>query len=273
MVNENYNFNEETSKCGYFTLEEYKEIKGLTLVHYNCGRLNDKNRLKFADIKKNIISEHLSIFCLSETWLTDDDDTGDFLIPGFSSFRQDRNFEICKSSGGGLLTYVKNNLSADDKCYSHLNINQFELECQFISIKKKHCKEIIVVNCYRCPDNKTIESRQTAIDKLLSNIKSITNYQHKSFIINGDLNFNTDTTNINENSNSTHTSDYIEKICLELGLVNLITENTCFRDDSSSTLDLILTNLSNISKQGIIHYSHFDHCPVFVSKKTRARQY
>ena len=104
----NNNASNVNNDCRYFTLEEFKELKGFVLVHFNCGKLNDKNRLKIADIKKNLISDSLSVLCLSETWMCDADDSGEFLIPGFNLFRQDRNFNLSKSSGGvSLLIFLR----------------------------------------------------------------------------------------------------------------------------------------------------------------------
>ena len=70
---------------------------------------------------------------------------GSYFIPGFRIYRQDRDFSKSKSSGGGLLTYVRENLISDDKIYSHLNVNERELECYFIKIRKKESKDIMSI--------------------------------------------------------------------------------------------------------------------------------
>ena len=263
-LNEEENNFDSGTASRYYSLEEYRKIKGFILVHFNAGNLN---KLKFIDIKANIISPNTSALCLSETWFNPRTDMGDYLLDGFKYFRQDRNPQYCKSSGGGLITYIRDDLIADDKCYEHLNLNIFEIECQFICIKKKHCKDIVIVNCYRCPENKTIESRNIAIDKISNNIKLIPNYQQKQFIINGDLNLNTDSLFISDDSNAVHTSDYVDKLCNTFNLNNFISDHTCFRNDSATTIDLILSNMNHISEHGVLDYIQVEHRPVFICKR------
>ena len=182
-------------------------------------------------------------------------------------FRQDRDTVASKSKGGGLLIYTRDSLSADDTVYSSLNVNTYELECQFLNITKKHCKDIVIINCYRLPDNRSIESRTFAIDKIINNIKSINNYQNKYYMIVGDLNLSVERDDLDPESNAIHTKDYIDKLCNEINLVNLIDKSTCFRGMSQSTIDLILTNISHVYSHGILDYGDYDHRPVYLAKR------
>ena len=125
----------------------------------------------------------------------------------------------------------------------------------------------MIVNCYRLPDNKSIESRNWAIDKIIENIKSINNYQNKYFALVGDLNLSVEMNDDCQETNAIHTKDYIDKLCNELNLHNLIDKSTCFRGNSKSTIDLILTNISNIPCRSILDYGHYDHRPVMISKR------
>ena len=102
-------------ECQYIEIEKYKELKGFVLVSYNCGGLTAE---RLVDINDSLISPYTSVLCLSETHLNSMDDTGSYMIPGFNIFRQDRNTSLSKSSGGGLLTYVNESLTADDTIYS-----------------------------------------------------------------------------------------------------------------------------------------------------------
>ena len=265
--------------CKYFSVEEYQKCSGLVIVHMNCGQLLD---WKFDNILTSLVTPHLGVLALSETFFDKSTDINSFNIPNFSKFRQDRDFSQCdKLSGGGLVTYVNNKLICDGECYSPLNINNSFLECQFILIKKEHCKDIIFVNCYRPPDNRTIESRNIAINSLANNIKKIKNYQNKSLIITGDFNLDcfdfddvlNDNIIIDENgseiSNATKPRDYIDNLCTDLGLLNLINKPTCFKGTASTVLDLILSNATNLSNYGIIDFSFHshEHRPVFLTKQ------
>ena len=85
--------------CSYWTINNFHNVKGLVLVHFNVGYLNAE---KFADVKVNLVSENTDVLCLSESGLNEKDDSGFYFIPGFKLYRQDRNFSKSKSSGGGV---------------------------------------------------------------------------------------------------------------------------------------------------------------------------
>ena len=155
--------------------------------------------------------------------------------------------------------------------------------------KKEHAKDIIFINCYRAPDNKTISSRDKAIDLIIENIKKIENYHKKYIVLTGDLNLDfssnidskvviadnvdeinnvtNDNVSTQEDNTGTKPSDYIDKLCSEFGLTNLIDKKTCIRENSASIIDLLLTNLNNICMVGVLEYCHFDHRPVFCIKR------
>ena len=265
-------------KCDYYSIEDYKKAQGLIFTQFNCGCLDD---WKFEDIKTSLISPHTGVLSLCETFFDSNVDQNSYNISNFTKYRQDRNLLACdKLSGGGLVTYINNKLISDGDCYAHLNVNDSYLECQFILIKKKECKDIIFINCYRAPDNKTIFARNKAINYLIENIKKIEKYQKKCIIISGDLNFdcfnNEDEDQLNdaipanefeEISNAIRPKEYIDNLCTDLGIENLITKPTCFRGQSSTALDLFLTNMTNICNFGILDFSHFDHRAVFLCKQ------
>ena len=260
LENRNY-----VGECSYYTVNEFREVKGLVMVHFNCGILSVE---KLADIKVNLVSPNTDILCITESGLGPNDENGTYNIDNFIMYRQDRDFEKCKSSGGGLITYIRDTLSADDRIYSHLNVNEPELECYFIKISRKECKDLIVVNCYRMPDNRTIESRLKAVNFITNNIKSIENFDRKHYVILGDLNYNFCISEEEKNnSNAYNSKDYIDMICNELNLNNIINKSTCFRGESESTIDLILTNINNLYAMGVVDFSNFDHRAVFCSKK------
>ena len=96
MVN---NSTDYMGECDYWTVEDFQNIDGLVLVHFNVGYLTPE---KFTDISINLISENTDILCLSETGLCDKDDDGSYFILGFKMYRQDRDFNKSKSSGGGF---------------------------------------------------------------------------------------------------------------------------------------------------------------------------
>ena len=266
-------------KCKYYTVEEYKKAQGLIFTQFNCGELND---WKFEDIKTSLITPHTGVLSLCETFFNNNTDLNSFNIPNFTKYRQDRDLSACdKSAGGGLVTYVNKKLISDGDCFAHLNINNNYFECQFILIKRKACKDIIFINCYRAPDNRTIFSRNKAINYLTENIKKIDKYQKKCIVISGDFNldcYNDEDidildNNISENndtdeiSNATRPREFIDNLCTDLGIENLISKPTCFRGQSSTAIDLYLTNMSNLCNFGIIDFKHTDHRALFICKQ------
>ena len=49
---------DEITGCKYYSLEDYRNLKGLVITHFNCGNIKANEKLTFEDIKKNLVSEY-----------------------------------------------------------------------------------------------------------------------------------------------------------------------------------------------------------------------
>ena len=86
-----------------------KELKGIKI-----GSINIRSLYRSVDeIKIFLNRTELHVLMLQETFLSDQTPDALLEIPGYSLVRQDRNTDTCKSMGGGLCIYVRNNVTFD----------------------------------------------------------------------------------------------------------------------------------------------------------------
>ena len=226
--------------------------KGLKLIHLNVSSL-----LKKIDQLRVIFSTpEVEIITISETWLQTAHPTDSLDINGYACFRQDRSQKLTKKTrGGGLLTYVKNNMA--DNCMSlrKLDICDTFLEAQWLRIERDNVNNIIVCNLYRPPEGNLTE----AIDYLNKCLQSINTTKNDIFIM-GDLNVN---------YKNTLSPNYKKLIFFEHSnnLKQVIKETTRNTDKSKTLIDLILTNAKHIDASGTLDSFISDHQPIFVIKK------
>lgn len=72
----------------------------------NIAQLNVRSLVRhFTEVAYFINEEEIDVFCLTETWLTNDVDSDSLNIPGYSLYRADRG---CNRRGGGVAAYVSN---------------------------------------------------------------------------------------------------------------------------------------------------------------------
>ena len=226
--------------------------KGLHFMHLNIRSILAKG--KFDMLKAQIINSNLSIFTISETWLNQKIPTSMISIPGFSTVRLDRPTSL-KSRGGGLLTYISNDLSYDDNNFNHLNLVNSDIELQCLSLDLEHVRQMIVINIYRPPQGSISKFIETLSDTL-TKMKRTANSE---IYILGDFNIDM------LDKKSKNAKDLFLNIKIFGGLP-LIHEFT--RKSSNSTcIDQIFTNSDFIASSGIIDLNISDHLAIYCSRK------
>ena len=74
----------------------------MSVAHHNVRSV--ASRENFYLLKQTVTSNNFDIFTVSESWLDRTVCDADILIPGYTTFRQDRGPH---KRGGGVLVYVK----------------------------------------------------------------------------------------------------------------------------------------------------------------------
>ena len=198
-------------------------------IYSQINNLWNKNvdRLIFAHLKINsirykismlsdIVAKKIDVFCISDTKLDESFMYSNFLIPGYSiPFRRDRT-----TSGGGLLLYVRSDISSKELKY-------FDLECIFIELNIFRRKWLVV--CFYNHNKIQISNQLDILSNCLN--RYLTDYDN--VILLGYFN-----------------SEMIEnpmiEFCENFNLKNLVKTHTCFKNIESPTcIDLILTNKAN----------------------------
>ena len=231
------------------------ETKGLKLVHLNARSVLPK----IDQLRLTLEDSRIDIITMSETWLHPQIDPAMVRIEGYSLFRQDRTRKHAKGlkKGGGLIVYVKNSLAPGVRTLDSLSVNSAHLESQWLEISREHARNIIVCNVYRPPDGK-IDQAFKALNNSLEQIS----VRKKDLFIMGDLNINYN----NKKSTSYRQLAFFERVN---NLAQLIKNSTRINQQTSTILDLILTNAQYISHAGTLDTYISDHQPIFVVKKKK----
>ena len=209
-----------------------------SVVHLNVQSIRHKLDIIEAELS------NFDILAFSETWLTPSIPNKDLDIFSYSEpFRKDR-----QDGYGGIALYVKENIPC--KLRPDLDVNGLEnlwIEVSLLS------KKILVGIVYRPPN-----SGSHVIDLIENNIETALDAGINNVILCGDF-------NLDYNSNCSRKLKQI----LELYNCNqLIAEPTHFTENSSSTLDLIITNTADSVHiagvgENILDTTVRYHCPVF----------
>ncbi len=195
-------------------------------------------------IREIIIKYKLSIFAVTETWLTPDMSDGEINIDGYRLFRRDRVGRL----GGGVCIYTHHCLKI--KVLNDLSHPLLEMLWLSISLSKRD----IVLGCLYRPPDASVEFWST-LDNTLEVLEG------SDIILMGDLNVNTlDTTDRN--------FAHLKNVCLPLQLKDIVQSPTRISPTTSKCLDVILTNKTEISAPAIIHLDMTDHALVLTTIRT-----
>ena len=183
-------------------------------------------------------------------------------MDGFETFRLDREKgKIAKNNGktkrgGGLIIYVKKDLSAYTKILDQVSSISSDLEQLWICIDKPNVSTKIIANVYRPPNSKLAEG----IEKLSDSVSKALDLVNGELVIVGDF-------NVNYNTRNTPAFKLLKSFEREFHLTQLINTSTRHGNKSSTCLDLVFTNMDHIASSGTLNIEISDHLPVFVVKK------
>lgn len=187
--------------------------KGLYAIHLNIRSLMSKMDL----LRAWLVYNKPQVITLSETWLSNNISDEEIKLDNYVLFRNDRG-----SRGGGLLTYVSSNLTAE---LLSPNVKPQYFEGLFVKIIFHENKRIIIGNIYKPPS-----APAESTDCILSTINSLDCNTEK--IILGDF-----------NSNWLDRSSHRDRnLFNSINLTQLINEPTRVGPSSSSLIDWILVS-------------------------------
>ena len=102
----------------------------------------------------------------TESWFKDTQNSSSYGFPGFILHRVDRAWvddeleydeDGNPKTGGGVCTYIRDDIYHDVYDLSHLNQSCSNIEIQCIRIEKPNNKRVVLVNTYRPPRGCKIE--------------------------------------------------------------------------------------------------------------------
>ena len=187
-----------------------KHVKNIFIGHLNINSL----RNKFESIEF-VIKDNFDIFLISETKLDASFPNAQFGIPGYKSFRKDRNI-----NGGGLIFYVNQDLPC--KLVANYKFPD-NLEILLLEVNLNHSK-FLIVGAYKPPSY----SNDLFLNEL-HNALSFYSALYDDFVLIGDFNIPLGNKALND-------------LCDSFSLKHLITEATCFKGVNPSCIDHIITN-------------------------------
>ena len=222
---------------------------GLTCKGFRMGHINvqgvsnkiDQVRL-LLESDKNLIH----VLGLSETKLNGNHPESVFEINGYQTpYRRDRK----TNSGGGLLIYIKNGVSASRRS----DLEHENLECIWTEVKPVKSKSFLVGNIYR-PPNSSIQWNAIFEDCMETVLR-----EEKEIYIMGDIN-----RDLLNNQIKTAWTDYMEPF----GLTQLVSEATRVTSDSRTLIDHIYSNCpENVTSLDVPKIGLSDHYPIFFTRK------
>ena len=236
------------------TLGDLSAQKGFKLVHLNIRSLFKK----LDQLKILLDSSKIDVVTLSETWLNTSIFSTSINLEGYGLYRQDRSSGNSKKGrGGGLLTYIRKDHSANSEVMPDLNRSNMDIEAQWTLIHRDHCKDMIICNIYRPPRGNI----QKAISYLDECFKQVRADRVEIFVL-GDL-------NINYKNKVSGDFKKLKFFMQTNGLSQLITNTTRNNDKTKSLIDLVLTNSKHVSAAGTLNHFVSDHQPIYVIKKKK----
>ena len=222
--------------------------KGLVMASLNINSL----LAHIGELKIFISTNIVDVLAINETKLDSTIDNQEVNLPGYEIIRNDR--KINGRKGGGVCIYIRcslNYILRDD-------LQAENLENLVIQVNKLRSKPILISTWYRPPDTPT-----AIFDNFEEFIGKMDSTGHEIFLL-GD--FNTDVTpDVNTNN-----SNKLKAIFSTFGLEQLITEPTRVTLNSSTLIDLCVTNTpTKIVNSGVLHLGISDHSLIYMTYKAK----
>ena len=233
-----------------------KSAKGLKFCHLNVRSLLnkvDQFKLQFGDSEIEVIT-------VSESWLTEEIDSNILTMKNYHLYRVDRTYlneaNIAIKKGGGLLMFVRKDLNFSKGKGIDTVISESDIEVQRLELVSKVQKDILIYNVYRPPGGSV-----TRCTDVLSELLGKENRLHlKEILVLGDFNINYTSKNNPDTKKLTAWQN-------KHGLVQKIKGKTRCTKNSSSTIDLMFTNMDHVSESGVVDLHVSDHKPVYLIKE------
>ena len=198
------------------------------------------------------------IMGVCETWRNPSITTEMVNLYKHKLIRQDRN---TGKRGGGLAIYLSDKLYDCTCVVSEYSTVTPDLEQLWISIHEVNVRKKIIGVVYRPPGGnaeKCLESLRNVLEKIQLDTNCETT-------IMGDL-------NINHKNRNCLPFRLLKEIERDFGLKQLINQATRITRNSSTLIDIMLTDCNQVSNSGILDIYISDHLPIYyVRKKGRER--
>ena len=217
----------------------------LSVCHWNLDSIGSHNFAKLSLLEAYNAIHNFDIICLSETYLDSSvlSENPSLSLDGYTLVRADDPGNVKR---GGVCVYHKNILPI---CFLNISLLQECLVFEF-TLEKQKC---ILMTLYRSPSQSNDE-----FDNFMTNFELtldvINNMDPFLFIVLGD--FNAKSCNWKKTDKSTSEGKKVEDITL----MQLITCPTHIMPNSSSCIDLIFTNQTNLVVDSGVHSSLHPNC-------------
>jgi exonuclease III len=213
----------------------------------------------FTDIEA-IFGNHqnIDIFLLSETHISPcsyNNNSKLYDIPGYTFIHKSRE----NTSSGGVAAYVSDRLNWQRR----EDLEGENIECIFIEITNKNTKSFLVGGFYRPPEGSRYLPKN--FNELLRNVLIKINELSCETILMGDLNVNYLKSSKNKD---------LKQLIAAQGFDQLINKATRVTKDTSTLIDIILTNKKeNISISNVFPIGISDHDMIGCVRKLNHRKY
>ncbi|KAL9966689.1 hypothetical protein ACROYT_G024801 [Oculina patagonica] len=196
-------------------------FKNLKIGHVN---INSVGGFKFFELKALMLKGLFDVMVVSETKVDNAYPDSQFYIKGFRLYRKDRN-----RHGGGLFIYVKRELLVNRVS----DLEGAKIESIVLTIQtSRSSKKLLIIGAYRPPS-----VPKTTWEPELNNILLRASQRFEGILLIGDL--NCDLSDCNKGAKE---GQALMDLADVYGLSNLIKVPTRVTADSSSLIDVALTN-------------------------------
>ena len=229
-------------------------ISGYYKFNIKIGYLNINSVVNKIDEVKELLNRNMfDILFLAETKI--DSTVSSHLVshPGLRTIRKDR-----KKGAGGLLAYIRNDLSA----YRRLKLESSDIESICLDVKDSNNSRFIVCAYYRkptmCKESDFLASLSTAAENMYNTRKEL-------FLL-GDFNKDMHENRDESRFPDTRLVDFCNRFCLS----NRIDNPTKVTKTSKSLIDVLFTSHTECySISGSLHLGLSDHDLIFTVRKNK----
>lgn len=224
------------------------------------GQLNCQSAINKLDIIEDLlITSKLDILFLTETWFAPHHSSDQTSVNGYFHYRQDRSNSV-QRRGGGTAVYIRNHLSTSTTRKSDL---AFSPEIEYLGIQVKIDNSHLLLFTFYRPPWQSMDMFCTDLNK---NLSHLVHSKSHPIIITGDFNAKLNAWCQTDKDSADGTK--LQNVLDDLGLEQLVTDTpTRFSStgQSSSLLDLVITDTAHLLSEFVVLPPVADHCPILFS--------